>query len=65
MNNYIKPVTRIVAVATQQMVALSSVNLTDGSQDNTAALGKEGFFGWEEEEDEEPMGMPGYNVWED
>ena len=35
------------------------------AQDNTAALGKEGFFGWEEEEDDEPMGMPEYNIWED
>lgn len=65
MNNYIKPVTRIVAVATQQMIAVSTLSITGTSQDNTAALGKEGFFGWEEEEDDEPMGMPEYNVWED
>ena len=64
MNNYIKPVTRIVTVETQQMIA-QSIGITGTAQDNTAALGKEGFFGWEEEEDDEPMGMPEYNVWED
>lgn len=64
MNNYIKPVTRIVTVATQQMIA-QSIGITGTQKDNTAALGKEGFFGWEEEEDDEPMGMPEYNIWED
>ena len=68
MNNYIKPVTRIVAVTTQQMVALGSVYLTvtGDSQNNTDALGKDTYLGWDDEDEENDVNTPyRFNLWED
>ena len=63
MNNYIKPTTMVIAVATQQMIA-ESLNTMSGEAEEWGAKGNGGFL-WDEDEDDDPMGAPGYNVWEE
>lgn len=68
MNNYIKPVTRMVAVETQQMIADSATMHGNGNYDDGGGLtlgGKENGFLWDEDEDDDPMGAPSFDAWEE
>jgi len=50
---YINPAMEIVKVATHQMLAVSSINAeVTGTQSNSAALGRNNDFDWDEFEDE-------------
>lgn len=63
MSNYIKPVTRIVAVETQQMIA-ESLNTMSGEAEEWGAKDNGGML-WDEDDDDDPMGAPSFDIWED
>ena len=66
MNNYIKPVTRMVAVETQQMIAESlGTNGTYTEGGGITLGGKDNGFLWDEDEDDDPMGAPSFDAWEE
>ncbi len=64
MSNYIKPVTRIVAVETQQMIA-ESVGVTVTPGEDTNVMDAKGGFLWDEDDDDDPMGAPSFDIWEE
>ena len=64
MNNYIKPNTTIVSITSQHMIAASPTPGFDPT-DTTDGMDAKGGFLWDEDEDDDPMGAPSYNVWEE
>jgi hypothetical protein len=66
MSNYIKPTTKVIAVSTQQMIAESLG--TNGIYTEGGGItlgGKDNGFLWDEDEDDDPMGAPTFDVWEE
>jgi hypothetical protein len=68
MSNYIKPTTMIMAVATQQMIA-ATVTGVDGlgfkPGEGTTSMDAKGGFLWDEDDDDDPMGAPSFDIWEE
>lgn len=63
MNNYIKPTTTTIKVELQQMIANSEpMSITN---ETTTTLDAKGGFLWDEDDDDDPMGAPTFNVWEE
>ena len=63
MNTYIKPTAKIIKIATQSLLDSASQLSVGGTTDQN--LGKEGGFLWDEDEDDDPMGAPPFDVWEE
>lgn len=65
MNNYIKPNISIVRISNQQILAGSGPEVTDTVFDPEDGLAKGGGMLWDEDEDDDPMGAPTFDVWEE
>jgi hypothetical protein len=70
MNNYIKPTTKVILVKTTSLLDSFSGNNFGGASGGTEGAGitdagAKGGFLWDEDEDDDPMGAPSYNVWEE
>jgi hypothetical protein len=70
MNNYIKPITNVVLVKTTSLLeSISGSQFGGGSGGTTDAgitdAGAKGGFLWDEDEDDDPMGAPTFDVWEE
>ena len=63
MNNYIKPTTDITKVDLHNTLLAGSIEVGDPGSANDAEA--KGGFLWDEDDDDDPMGVPGYNVWEE
>lgn len=63
MNTYIKPTAKIIKIATQSLLDSASQLSVGGTTDQN--LGKEGGFLWDEDEDDDPMVAPTFDVWEE
>ena len=67
MSNYIKPNTKIIIVSAQHiMKTVSGVDgLNFNPSDTTDGMDAKGGFLWDEDEDDDPMGTPSFDVWEE
>lgn len=64
MNNYIKPSITIAEIANQHHLLAGSLDKGEGTISASESDAKGGFL-WDEDEDDDPMGAPTFNVWEE
>lgn len=64
MNNYIKPNISIVRISNQQIMAASGPEKADVEFDDGLSKSTGGML-WDEDEDDDPMGAPSFDIWEE
>lgn len=61
--SYIKPTAKVIKIQTKGLVMTSLT--VDPSQETSTQLSRDNGFLWDEDEDDDPMGAPSFDVWEE